>query len=106
MIKWTDERHHEARQAAGEFAVRRGGGACEDVADYLDDALNEIERLRGLADDPVAVDVVAREVCEAARMPGAWDMSDEFDRDSFREEASRILRAALNPGAVHRLGGL
>lgn len=97
MSEWTDEKHHEARQAAGEVAVRRGGGACEDVADYLDDALDEIERLRGLADDPTAVDVLAREICEAARLPGVWDMTDEFDRESFREEARRILRAVLNP---------
>ena len=89
MSEWTDARHQAARQVASE-------GATPWAAVYLGVALDEIERLRGLADDPSAVDIVAREICEAARLPGVWDMSDEFDRESFRRTARRILRAALN----------
>lgn len=103
MSEWNYEKHFLARRASGEAAVGLGGDVCKRAAGYLDDALDEIERLRGLADDPAAVDIVARELCDSARLPGVWEMTDEFDRDSFRKGASSLLHAALNPEGGARI---
>lgn len=114
MSTWTNEKHEAARVLANTESlesvgdVERTGALLQALAkierlrvlartNALRQALDEIERLRGLADDPAAVDLVARELCDSARLPGAWDMSDEFDRESFRKEASNLLRAALSP---------
>lgn len=101
MSDWTHEKHFLARQASVEVIAHPGGDVCERAADYLGDALDEIERLRSIAGDPDAIERAAKAVCDApsnGNGVGYWQYrTNETVRDWYRDDARAALRAALSP---------
>lgn len=98
MSEWNYERHDDAR-----WVAENGG---DDLAPYLAAALDEIERMRALQEDPDAIERAVQAMMRADRdftgRDTEWDETvryadwDDEEIAGFERDARVALRAALN----------